>query len=179
MRDYGVMDERTAKDYLDQYVAQLPELRLRLARRLEVSQGPGTDDSLEALRALDDWYLREIQHPTPDGLAGTPLWWDPATEGPTPTDVQLRLVDEVGAHVASVLQRAVPSAHWLVRKQPGGARTHGHHTTVLQVGPAQLQPWNLAYGHIPALLTDRPLRPGLLRDKVTKAVATAGGVINH
>ena len=122
MRDYEAMDERTAQEYLERYVASLPEPGA-VARRLAVTGGPVVDTSVEALADLDPWYEKEIQDPTPDGLDGVPLWWDPAIAGRTPTDGQLRLVDEVGAHLAAVLQEAVPSAEWGVMKQPGGRRT--------------------------------------------------------
>ena len=104
MRDYEEMDERTAQEYLERYVASLPELRERFARRLAATGGPVVDTSVEALADLDPWYEKEIQDPTPDGLDGVPLWWDPAIAGRTPTDAQLRVVDEVGAHLATVLQ---------------------------------------------------------------------------
>ena len=125
MRRFEEMDKRTAQEYLERYVATLPGLRERFARRLAVTGGPVVDTSVEALADLDPWYEKEIQDPTPDGLDGVPLWWDADIQGPTPTDAQLRLVDDVGAHLASVLQQSVPGAAWVVRKQPGGARTRG------------------------------------------------------
>ena len=82
MRRFEEMDERTAREYLERYVASLPELRERFARRLAVTGGPVVDTSVESLADLDPWYEREIQDPTPDGLDGMPLWWDAGMPGP-------------------------------------------------------------------------------------------------
>ncbi len=177
MRSYEYMDDTTAQEYLDRYVASLPELRARFARRLEVTRGPSVDLSVEALRDLDPWYAEQIVDPTPDGLTGTPLWWDDSY-ALQPGDQRLRLVDEVGAHLAAVLQDAVPMATWLVCKQPGGSRTFGHHATVLEVGTAMVEPWSIAYKHVASLLRDEPLRAGVLHHGVAYFVekaATADG----
>ncbi len=176
MRDYEHMDAATAQVYLDRYVASLPDLRARLALRLETTGGPVVDGSLQSVDKLDPWYKHEIQRPSPDGLDDVPLWWDSTKPGLAPSDVQLRLVDEVGAYLASVLQHVAGGAEWAVRKQRGGARTVGHHTTVLRLGPkgAQVEPWNLAYGHVADMLGGRPLRENELRTAVMGVLELAG-----
>lgn len=58
----------------------------------------------------------------PDGLSGTPRWWGDAESASIPEGVpgrlltaqELRLVDEVGAYLATVLAEAVPGAEWIV-----------------------------------------------------------------
>lgn len=133
MRRFEEMDKRTAQEYLERYVESLSALRARFARRLEVTGGPQVDLSVAALRELDPWYERQIVDPAPDGGSGVPLWWEhhPAFQV---SDNQLRLVDDVGAHLAAVLQNEIPTATWVVRLQPGGRRTLGHHESVLQMG---------------------------------------------
>lgn len=174
MRRYEKMDDRTAQEYLERYVASLPELRARFARRLDRTGGPVVDTSVAAVGLLDPWYERQIQDPSPDGQDGVPLWWDREVPGPEPLDNQLRLVDEVGAHLAGVLQQAVPDAEWVVLKQRGGSRTSGHQRTVLRMGPSQPQPWHLAYSHLASILGGRSLRPNLLQTKVANVLRKAG-----
>lgn len=166
VRIFEDMDEATAQEYLERYVASLPELRARFARRLKATGGPDVDLSVEALRAVDPWYAQQIADPAPDGLDSTPLWWDQDRSAGRAREGQLRLVDEVGAHLAAVMQQAVPTSEWVVRKQPGGPRTHGHHTTVLRMGASMVRPWYTPYKHVASLMRNKPLRAGILHDEV-------------
>ena len=176
MRSLEDMSAQEAQEFFDAYTGSLPQLRERLRRRLDTTGGPAVGTSVEALRLLDPWYCEQIVDPAPDRQEGIPLWWDPTRKRSphfNPTDNQLRLVDEVGAHVAAVIQQAVPAARWAIKKQPGGSRTYGHHKTVLEAPGMSVPPWVLAHSQLACLARSEPPQPGLLRSKVMKLLAKA------
>ena len=174
MRKFPDMSAEEAQEFFDAYTASLPQLRERLRLRLGATGGPEVDTSVEDLRLLDPWYCEQIVDPAPDGQHGIPLWWDPNRKkraGFNPTDNQLRLVDEVGAHLAAVIQQAVPAARWAIQKQAGGWRDMGHHRTVLLAPGLSVPPWGHAYNQLACLMRSEPPQPGLLHSRVTQILA--------
>ncbi|MFP5333732.1 MAG: hypothetical protein ACLGIV_00300 [Actinomycetes bacterium] len=131
-----------AEAYYDADLASLPGLVERLQAWVERTGGPGLDGSVDGLDPLGEWFSRQLAADEPDGLEGYPVWWvhdpnwkpSPVLTGPQGrlSDRQLRLVDEVGAYFAQVLQRNVPQLEWVVFRPPKRQRNAAEHRTMLQ-----------------------------------------------
>ncbi|MFP5333731.1 MAG: hypothetical protein ACLGIV_00295 [Actinomycetes bacterium] len=131
-----------AEAYRDAYLASLPGLVERLQARVERTGGPALDGSVVSLGPLGEWFCRQLAADEPDGMEGYPAWWvhdpnwkpSPVSLGPQRllSDRQLRLVDEVGAYFAQVLQRNVPQLEWVVFRPPKRQRNAAEHETMLQ-----------------------------------------------
>lgn len=130
MLDYGELTKPQARTALEDYVATLPGLVQRLRARITRVGGPELDDTVDSLEPLGPWFMDQIRADRDDKLSGVPIWWgdtptrDDEPEGLPFTARQLRLIDEVQAYMAHVLQVAVPAATWVVYrdKHPRHAR---------------------------------------------------------
>ncbi len=158
-----------AQAYHDAYIGELPLLLERLRRRVDRTGGPELDGSLESLGGLGAWFVDQLAKDEPDGLVGHPRWWVPRPPRPSPyadnrrlTDGQLRLVDEVGAYLATVLQQHLPQAQWIVFRDDPRRRNAAQNSTMLRYGTGHvLDPVGLAYGQaLHACLHDDPRPDG-------------------
>ncbi|PPK94235.1 hypothetical protein CLV92_108137 [Kineococcus xinjiangensis] len=141
MRTFSLLSYDEAQAYREAYVAALPELVERLRRRAERTGGPVLDGGVDSVQPLGGWFFEQLAADAEDGLSEYPMWWQPGAENskgffgePAPSLRQVRLIDEVAAYLAHVVQASVPEAQWTIYRRDPKYRDIKQHRTVLE-GP--------------------------------------------
>jgi hypothetical protein len=173
MLSFSDLTSEEAEIYCQAYLADLPHLVERLQQRLTRTSGPASDGSVAGLASLGAWLVEQLDRDEPDGLEGTPRWWvhtgsKPPYHAPGQllTDNQLRLVDEVGAYLATVLTDAVPKATWIVFHDKRHKNNASENETMLKMPNKDVvNPASFVYGvAIRRCLYQREAEPNVLYD---------------